>query len=62
MAVLYMFLAAVFASLYYWIRLRRYGVDHDLDALLSVLVGVFFPATIPFALPFAIVRWLNDKF
>lgn len=62
MIILYMFLAAVFASLYYWIRLRRYGIDHDMDALFAVLVGVFFPVTVPFALPFAIIRWLNEKF
>ena len=62
MVILYIFLAAVFASFYYWIRIRRYGVDHELDELLAVLVGVFFPVTIPFAFPFAIVRWLNEKF
>lgn len=62
MVFLYIFLAAVFASLYYWIRIRRYGVDHELDELFAVLVGVFFPVTVPFALPFAIVRWLNEKF
>lgn len=62
MVILYMFLAAVFASLYYWIRLRRHGVDHEMDVIVAVLVGVFFPVTVPFALPFAIVRWLNKKF
>lgn len=62
MVFLYIFLTAVFASLYYWIRIRRHGVDHELDELFAVLVGVFFPVTVPFALPFAIIRWLNEKF
>lgn len=62
MVVLYIFLAAVFASLYYWTRIRRGGVDHAFDEFFSIIIGIFFPITIPFALPFAIIRWLNRRF
>lgn len=60
--VVYLLLAAVCAGWFYSERRKRnYDVDHELDDILSILVGVFFPIAMPFCLAFSYVRHREEK-
>lgn len=60
--IIYLLLAAVCAGWFYAERRgREYDVDHELDDILSVLVGVFFPVSMPFCLAFSYVRHREEE-
>ncbi len=57
--IIYSILSAISAGWYYGDRRKRGSreVDHDCDGIAAVLVGVFFPLTMPFCLAFSYVRY-----
>lgn len=61
--ILYILLAAAAASWFYWQRINSSdcNADHDLDGVYSLLVGIFFPVTLPFALPFCFLKKLKER-
>lgn len=62
-AILYILLTATAASWFYWQRINSedHNIDHDYDGIGSILVGIFFPLTLPFAMPFYYLKKLKER-